>query len=67
MTQREAKKLAHGLYVLEWKDGGYSLASVGSDSAGRRWFAPTNWVRVPWFKWGAARAARLVREEGDYE
>lgn len=44
MNKREAEKLEHGLYILFWKDGGNSLASVGSLHDGTRWFAPTNWT-----------------------
>lgn len=52
MTYVEAQRLDHGLYLLFWKSGGESLAAVGSDSGGRRWFAATNWVSgVPSFDW----------------
>jgi len=51
MTKEEAQGVEHGLYRIHWKDGGTSLASVGSDASGRRWFAPTNWITVPWFDW----------------
>lgn len=44
MTQEEAKKLSHGLYRISWKEGGASLAAVGSLYDGTRWFAPTNWT-----------------------
>lgn len=37
-------KLDHGLYKIYWKDGGCSMASVGSLHSGKRWFAPTNWT-----------------------
>lgn len=37
-------KLNHGLYKIYWKDGGCSLASVGSLHSGKRWFAPCNWT-----------------------
>ena len=37
-------KLDHGLYKIYWKDGGRSMASVGSLHSGKRWFAPTNWT-----------------------
>ena len=29
-----------------WKDGGSSLAAVGSNSAGLRWLAPINWISI---------------------
>lgn len=44
MTTDEASKLPHGLYRLRWKEGGSSLASVGSTYDGTRWFAPCNWT-----------------------
>lgn len=44
MTKDEASKLGHGLYRFYWKNGGSSLASVGSRADGTRWFAPTNWI-----------------------
>lgn len=46
MTQREAKKVAHGLYEIFWKSGGSSLAAVGSNANGYRWVAPTNWIVI---------------------
>lgn len=33
-----------GLYEVTWLDGGKSVAAIGMDSQGKRWFAPTNWV-----------------------
>jgi hypothetical protein len=33
-----------GLYIIHWIDGGKSLAAIGNDQNGNRWFAPTNWV-----------------------
>lgn len=51
MTGEKVQKLNHGLYVLGWKTGGTSLASVGSNENGSRWFAPTNWIKVPYFDW----------------
>ena len=44
MTQREAKKLKHGLYRLYWKEGGASVAAVGMLHDGKYWFAPSNWT-----------------------
>jgi len=44
MTNEEAKKLPHGLYIIKWDSGGYSLASVGYDREGNWWFAPCNWT-----------------------
>ena len=46
MKKSEVNKLSHGLYKIYWKSGGFSRASVGSDSSGNRWLAPTNWVTI---------------------
>lgn len=41
-----------GLYRLTWKKGGSSLASVGQDGHGRRWFSASNWIGgMPCFDW----------------
>ncbi len=50
-----------GLYRLWWKDGGSSLASVGCDKSGNRWFAPTNWIEVPSFDWKPVRKVTLIK------
>lgn len=63
MNQRQVKDLPHGLYILYWKTGGYSLASVGSDASGRRWFAPTNWITVPGFDWRMVKSTALIGPE----
>lgn len=44
MTKTQARLLPNGLYRLFWKEGGFSLASVGRLNDGTPWFAPTNWV-----------------------
>jgi hypothetical protein len=54
---------AHGLYELTWKDGGTSLAAVGSDAYGRRWYAPTNWITVPCFDWDRVRSWKPISSE----
>lgn len=46
MTAKEARQLPNGLYILHWKAGGSSFASVGSLYDGAKWFAPTNWISV---------------------
>lgn len=43
MTKKEFFKLPIGLYIVDWKDGGSSLAATGVPTEGGRWFAPTNW------------------------
>lgn len=60
MEQSDVQRFKHGLYKLFWKDGGSSLASVGSNIYGRRWFAPTNWVTVPSFNWEPVLTVELV-------
>ena len=35
-----------GIYKVQWKDGAWSPASIGADSAGVLWIAPPNWVRT---------------------
>ena len=44
MTQKQVQALSHGMYTIYWKEGGASLAAVGSLANGTRWMAPTNWV-----------------------
>jgi hypothetical protein len=63
MTLKQAASIRHGLYELYWKGGGVSLAAVGSDAAGRRWYAPTNWISgVPCFDWRRVLLLIVVRE-----
>jgi hypothetical protein len=53
--------LAPGLYRIYWKDDGpYSLATVGMDSSGRRWMAPSNWVTVPSYDWSKVERVELI-------
>ena len=44
MEKSEVQKLRLGLYKIHWKDGGFSLASVGMTYDGTRWMAPSNWT-----------------------
>lgn len=60
MTKKAANALDLGLYKIFWKSGGFSLAAVGYDSAGNRWFAPTNWLEVPSFDWRSVEKAVLL-------
>jgi hypothetical protein len=49
MNPEDVLKLKHGLYRVFWKPengGGSSLAAIGSNFNGKRWIAPTNWIRV---------------------
>ena len=61
MTQREARKLRHGLYRLWWKSGDSSLAAVGSLYDGTRWFAPTNWTAPAYSRLVTSVAWRMVQ------
>lgn len=64
MTPSEGNVLRLGLYRVWWMSGGSSLASVGMNSDGSRWLAPTNWVAstsVP--DWGQVlKMERLAAE-----
>lgn len=62
MNQRSVQRLRDGIYRLWWKDGGSSLAAVGITTDGKRWFAPTNWVRPDsnGAHWRDVRRAELV-------
>jgi hypothetical protein len=62
MTNEEARALRPGIYRLAWSGcgKGQSLAAVGSDEVGRRWYAPCNWVAVPSYNWEGVVAAFLV-------
>lgn len=33
-----------GVYQINWKSGGFSIAAVGVMPNGSRWLAPLNWV-----------------------
>ena len=46
MKQEEVNKIAPGLYEVQWKSGGKSLAAIGITVNGTRWLAPTNWIQV---------------------
>ena len=46
MKKSDVQKLSHGVYRIYWKEGGTSVAAVGSTPSGARWLAPTNWVSI---------------------
>lgn len=55
-------ELPHGLYKIFWEGGGSSLASVGSDESGARWFSPTNWVGgLPSLDWSKVKGVERIR------
>lgn len=58
--------IVHGLYIFRWKSGGASLASVGFDNEGRRWFAPTNWIAVPSYDWSRVESVETILLEPDW-
>ncbi len=54
-----------GLFELRWKSGGISNAAVGNDRAGRRWYAPSNWIGgVPCFDWSEVISVKRIAECG---
>lgn len=56
-------KLYPGLYRLFWVTGGSSLAAVGINRQGDRWFAPVNWVSVSEESdWSEVEFAVLIEE-----
>lgn len=56
------KYLPLGLYELTWADdGGTSLAAVGTNALGERWYAPANWLTVPSYDWTRVQSAKLIR------
>lgn len=63
---RERRGLAHGLYVIRWREGGASLASVGYDAAGRNWYSPANWTSGPCFDWSKVESEEPVLLEKDW-
>lgn len=70
MTKKKANELDLGLYKIFWKEkhgGGVSLAAVGYDQAGNRWFAPTNWLEVPSFDWAKVEKAVLLHARADLD
>lgn len=64
MTKKEVDALVPGIYVLHWKDkhgGGLSVAAVGRDEDGKRWYAPSNWCGgVPCSDWRPVLTVELV-------
>lgn len=64
-----SERLSTGVYVLYWKDGGSSVASVGVNHKGHRWFVPSNWLFSgndgPCFDWW--RVDRVEKIEPSYE
>jgi hypothetical protein len=65
MNRREVEQMGHGLFRLHWKDGGCSLAAVGSDEWGHRWYAATNWTSGPSFDWTKVERVTPVLLERD--
>jgi hypothetical protein len=70
MKTSQVQELRHGLYRVHWKEGGSSLAAVGSLPNGDRWIAPCNWINSPpsnkWSGenvWKAVEYVEVIRED----
>lgn len=61
-------RLPQGLYKIYWKEGGSSLASVGSLNDGTRWYAPCNWTGENEFvactDWDEVERVELINSSG---
>lgn len=60
MTVEESQQLDHGIYRIFWRDGGSSVASVGSAADGTRWFMPSNWISGPSTDWTLVESVKLI-------
>jgi hypothetical protein len=61
MTPLQAEALPTGLYRLFWIHcSESSLAAVGRDRQARVWYAPANWLVVPWYEWERIERAELI-------
>jgi hypothetical protein len=61
MTKAEIKKLRLGVYRIFYKDHEYSLASVGQDEFGSKWFVAANWISgIPCFDWSNVSRVELI-------
>lgn len=47
VKREQVQNLKHGLYRVQWKEGGESLAAVGSKYNGDRWLCCANWTSPP--------------------
>jgi hypothetical protein len=61
LTYKDPIPLIVGVYNIYWKSGGSSVSSVGQDREGNYWFAPANWVTVPWFDWSDVKSIELIQ------
>jgi hypothetical protein len=53
--------MKHGIYLLRYKSGGFSVAAVGYLSDGRNWWAATNYTnKTVCADWSAVESASLV-------
>lgn len=75
-TEDESAKLfesaPNGLYYIFWKDSeagktlfDRSLAAIGTDKDGKKWFHPTNWISGPSYEWSKVLKIQLIIE-GSY-
>ena len=44
MKRADVKALPVGVYRVNWRQGGSSIAAVGVGPSGDKWLAPLNWV-----------------------
>ena len=44
MKKHKVQQLEHGVYRIFWKEGGTSVAAIGSKTNGDRWICPSNWT-----------------------
>ena len=63
MTDDDVAALRHGVYRIHWRSGGFSVAAVGHTASGEKWFAPANWISVPWYIWTEVDRVELIEEQ----
>lgn len=66
MTDDQVAQIKPGLYLIYWKEeqgGGASLAAVGCDEEGKKWYHPTNWISGPSFDWEIVERVGLLPYE----
>jgi len=44
MTREQVQRLQNGVYRVDWKGGGSSVATVGTLYDGTRFLCPSNWT-----------------------
>lgn len=57
------QKLERGVYRIFWKNGDLpSVASVGRNRKGEVWFAPADWMVVPFHGWAIVERVELIEK-----